>query len=244
MNTSSLPKNYELSTLRRTGEHYIPRRSHGPVEIERRRAQGGKGVLILEQQQRGIEVASNWLSSIEDPNQRARLAKIMGGAMLFSAGYVFDGDSRLRMRHITKLPLVAEHDGWRETTEGYDAKSYASLETAALATEELLVARRNEFVLPRHFMDAARAVGNAGLRLALLSPRSCSENDRPKDLQLMVLESARDMHNAAIELGEKLGTPPSIAQLADRLSPLSVELQRTEPDELIGGYHAAYELDA
>lgn len=242
MNTQSLPKNYEIPTTKRAGEHFTPRRAHNTDEIERRRAQAGKNVLILEEQQKGIEIALDMLMAIEDPNERAIAAKIVGGALLSSAAYLFDADPYIRMRHTGKLPILADLEGWREDSEHYDrVKVEHGLVEAAQLSHHLAEVRRRELDIPKEHLVTARALASAGLNLAVWPLPPLSAHDKPKDIQLMVRESALDMQNASVALGEKVGTIPSVAQLADHLSPLSVELQRTAPAVVVDAYGLAVE---
>lgn len=237
-----LAKNHDAPTLHRTGENYIPPRTHNPIEAARRHERAGTGALIIELQQLGIENALQILQLIEDPNERARAAKFIGGTLLSTAQELFDEDPNIRLRHTLRLPQIADLEGWREDPTEYEFKTFQLLQRAALSSAELASSKAEKQATYKMSQDTARAVGNAGLQLAMFPlPRLAAESSA-KDLQLIVRESALDMQNGAIRLSEKIGTNPTIAQFADAYSPLVVELHRNYSPEIVEATQEALRL--
>lgn len=215
----------------------MPRRSHDPIEIEFRRQQAGTGALMHQLEQRAINIAVDVLESIEDPHERALFAKLVGGAFLGSADYIFEtGASDVRMRHNLALPMVAEEEGVVHSPESYRRKVHQDIVEAARLSLELATLKREKQPLGNIPMRVARAHGRAGLSLSLYPLPRIGESSRPVDVQDMVFETAIDLRSAAVATSKQIGTRISIAQLADRVSPLGVHILRTMPDSVAGSF--------
>lgn len=222
------------------GAHFTPRPSFKADEIAFRKEQAGTGALMHQMERDGIEVATRILSTIEDPNERAAFAKIVGGSLLGSAGYIFEQYSQyLAMRHNLEMPRIATKEGIAFTPEAFNDKLFHDLGVAARLSDQLALVRREKLPVGRLPMQVARAHGRAALNLAMWPLPLIGETSRPSDVQDMVFESAIDMRSAAVSLSKATGTRTSVAQFTDIVSPLNVHVLRTAPPAVAEGLEAS-----
>lgn len=219
-----------------------PERTRDPLEIEARRSVRGTGSLVLQRQGRGIETVSETLKNIEDPELQRQWAGFAGGAMLMSANYMFERDPVEKMNHALDLPELATQFGDRTSPDTLEEYTYRSLASTADSSYKLAnrVAERAPSV--RNYLGLARRIGQAGLMLAVFPWRETSPGESAFDIQMEARASAMQIHDNAIALGRTLEVVPSVMQLADHLSPLSVHAQRTMPTEVHDAYIAALEV--
>jgi hypothetical protein len=244
-----LAKQFEQSTQARTGNHYIPPRARfDEAEIERRRAQAGKQVLIVELEKAGLEhLALPFLRKIEEPNQRARVAQLIGGVIFHTIPYHTTPPNDPRMRHNHALTMVADESGWRQTPEGLDAVLAADLAEAIRLETQLADARREGVSTGNLPMKVGKAMSKAAIDLSIWPLSPVMTETRADNAQLMVREHAQNMQDTAIRLSESLGVNLSAAMLVDEYSPLSIHIQKTESDEVVQAYDevlAAYKQAA
>lgn len=235
---------FELPNQERLSQNYIPERARDELEIARRRAQAGTHTLIHEEEARGIEIGSRVLQSIEDPNDRALFAKTLGSALLGSAGYLFDADTYLRMRHNVELAKVTDKEKVIETPESFEVKVYRDLAEAARISTLLADMRRERKPVGRLPIRAAQAAGRAGLNLAIYPLHGFASDSNPKTVMESVFESSIDMSNNAIRLTGETGFVPTPAQLVTYKSPLGIHILRTAPNEVADRFEEVLEMRA
>jgi len=233
---------FELPNQERLSHHYIPERARDEAEIARRRAQAGTHALIHEEEARGIELGSRVLQSIEDPNDRAIFAKTLGSALLGSAGYLFDADEYLRMRHNIDLAKVTDGEKVIETPETFELKVYEDLAEAARISTVLADLRRERKPVGRLPIRAAQLAGRAGLNLAIYPLHGFATDSNPKSVMESVFESSVDMSNNAIRLTGETGYIPTPAQLVSYKTPLGIHILRTAPTEVTDRFEEALEI--
>lgn len=233
-----LAKQFEQSTQARTGNHYIPPRARfDEAEIERRRAQAGTKALVVELQQASLEhVVLQMLDAIEDPQEQAIAAQLLGGALVSTASYLTTPDNDPRMRHNFALPQIADNEGWRQTPEGFKITLARDLAEAARLSEELATLRRERQPVRNLSMKVGKAIGRAGLDLSVYPLTSAFTDTRADFAQMTVREHAQNMQDSAIRLSESVDMNLSAAMLVDEFSPIGVHIQKEAPDAVVQAY--------
>lgn len=219
-----------------------PERTRDPLEIDARRSVKGTGSLVLQRQGRGIETVKATLEAIEDPELQRQWAGFAGGAMLMSANYMFERDPEQRMHHALELPELATRQGDITSPEKLEKWTYRGLEGNAKDSYRLAQRMGERTPSIRQTMGLARRIGRTGLLLSVFPWRETSPGETPFEIQSNARASAMEIHDDAIALGRKLEVVPSVMQLADELSPLSVHARRVMPTEVHDAYVAALEV--
>lgn len=233
-------RNYDSPTIN-SGEHYVPGRSRDPEEIAWRHGVGGTGAVVLRQQYRGLLTGRHMLETVEDPNEKAKIAQMFGGSLLFTARYLFGLDDQDVMRRTLKLPLLAV-EGWRENPENYERKFFSALGEVSFATMELAQRKGEKLPVGNLEMKLGRAIGNVGLMASVFPLIRISPDQDPYDIQAVVRQSALNMHQKAVEHSERIGVNMSAAHLADPLSPQGISILRDASDEEAAAYEESLGL--
>lgn len=234
-------KNYDISTIN-SGEHFAPRPARDPAEIERRRDMRATGALVLEQQQRGIDMTIEMLLAIDDPNEQAKAAQMLGGTLLYTARYLLGLGEQDAMRRTLKLPVIADDTGWRENPDDFQLKLFRTLREASARTEELAEIKRKHRHIGPLERKLGRLIGHGALALSVFPLIRISEDQKALDIQAVVRESALTMHQRAQATSERLGMNISAAHLADTLSPQGIELQTRASDPIAAAYLRASQV--
>lgn len=210
--------------------HYIPLRSHDRGEIARRRDLTS-GTLQLEQQLLGTRVAETILSEISDEEGLQFAADTLALSALNTAWYSYAQARHDVMRRRLKLPDMAHPRSLNAELYVADTNELLKKATSHAST----VVHGHEYGL--RGQDArqrtyGRTIGNIGLRLAIMRHvRNDSLADVGDDVErqtvvrsvcIATLERAREAHRT-------IGAHPSLAQLADPYSHLSVWWHRHAP---------------
>lgn len=236
-------KHFDLPTQHLAGEqHYVPSRARNAEEIERRRMRP-RGALVAEQQWRGLEIAGYMLAAQEDTKTAAFIGRLLAASALNSAWYGFAARSDV-MRRRLHLPLVPV-----ATLEDHTA-SASSLEQATQHTKDAATASKGlvraiEAQTPYRHQGkehVGRTVGNAALSIACLPL-----GDYPVfETSFVAQQAARQYSLEALQdaraLQHDLGTSPSLAQLADPDSDLSLYIRREAPDAIYAAFEEATDL--
>ena len=114
---------FDLPTRHLQGNnHYVPPRARDSSEADRRHELPG-GTVLLEQQHRGLLVATCILEAVSDTDDIGYTAQLIGACGLNSAHYQFARGSGFMRRH-TALPYLAHPiDASRPTNEEIIASS-------------------------------------------------------------------------------------------------------------------------
>lgn len=220
-----LPKEHLLND-----RHYIPPKTYDEVEASRRR-ELGRGTLLAESQRSGLVVARRILENVTEQEGLMFATHMLAVAGLNTAWYSYAQNSSV-MRRRLKLPIMAHKRAHQPEAVIDDAKDALSKQ---IARADMLVTATDLRLHTEsdHQRRLGVGVGNLSLRLAMFEPvlngnfDFLDDNDeRAQALVrsecLSVLEEARTAHRA-------VGSHPSIAQLSDPYSHLSVFWHRNAP---------------
>jgi hypothetical protein len=219
--------------------HYVPPKSHDTAEIARRRDLNA-GTLRYEKQARGLVVARTILHELSEEEGLLFATNMLAVAGLNSAWYSYAQRRVDVMRRRLKLPIMlharnrAPHTILEDVDEilGCAQKNADNLVIALECQPEKVDQRQH---------SVGRATGNAALHLATFGAVSRGEFPKPqydsdedtilndevmqshvRSIALSTLSDARNAHRT-------IGAHPSIAQLADPYSHLSVYWHRHAP---------------
>lgn len=246
MEKERIYKDFDLPTKHVHGTHFVPAKAREEAEIARRR-QLPKGVLLAEQQARGLAVASTLLKHLSDTESIAFSGRLITASGLNTAWYGFArGAEHEVMRRRLKLPYLAVQDpAYRPTSADllHDA-AFAFGEARAVAEQVTAALETRSPKTERYKRSLGRQVGSASLTLACvdLGDRLIEQPLRSVDTQMLVRQRSLQALNDARTLSNTLGLPPSIAQFADPDSQLSVYWRREAPNNALKAYQAAVEL--
>lgn len=210
--------------------HFAPRSARESAEISRRRAHP-RNTLILEEQEKGLQIALLGLQQATSLNDIKEWADCVVPALLGSAPYHMNGD--VMGRHVS-LPMLAHHDYQKRPN------SEQLLQQALIANEKALEWARYLTVahvvkLPRPQerrieLKTAKAVAHAGFMLRCIElgdiTADPANNLSNKEVQKLVRSNCMQAVQEAGTLALEIGAFPSAAQLPDQISPLSIEIQR------------------
>ncbi len=247
MEKERIYKDFDLPTKHLGSEiHFKPPKARDDEEIERRR-QLPQGVLLAEHQERGLAVASTILKVVNDSDSVEFSSRVLAASGINSAWYGFARGAEYEvMRRRLKLPYLAvDGPDYRQTSDEilYDAayrfgeaRSYAEELRGALLTHSTKVEQLKRTV--------GRTVGKAALTLACV-PAGDKLIAHPLsriDTQNVVRQHCLRSLNDSRTLEETIGLPPSMAQLADPDSHLSVYWRREAPTGAVRAYETATEI--
>lgn len=223
--------NFDLPRQHINSDHYIPARARASDEIDRRRSLPA-GTLLAEQQRDGLRIAANIIGYLEEPEDVAFTTEVLAVSGLNAGWYSFAQHSSVMRRRLL-LPELANDEGeedWRETRVGLLTKVQTGLVVATELAEGLALARANRHETRRQTVELGRRLGNVSLELACIrlgnAPRLLSAfavQSLAREEALITLEQSR-------VIADQVGVNPSIAQLADVDSPLSVFWRRNAPN--------------
>lgn len=222
--------------------HYVPARTRDAKEARRRR-QNPTGTLILEQQARGFEIIKKGLLAADNFSQLVEWSSIAVPAAIGASQYHLNGAV---MHRYIPLPQLAHHEPkLRPNADAMREQALDRFDAALTYADILLSAHR--FASRRKYnglaLRAGRAMTNAALTLHMI-PLSETTADPASELsnkavQELVRDRSLEVVRRTSDIALEIGAMPSAAQLADRLSPLSVELQRTASDAVDRIYNKA-----
>lgn len=247
METLPIYKDFDLPTKHLVSEeHFVPPKARDEEEIERRRALP-TGTLLAEHQEVGLAMASTILKRVSRPEDVRFSSRILSASGLNTAWYSFArGAENEVMRRRLKLPYLAAYaPEFRQTSDEilYDAAYYfTEAKNSAVNLRDALELRHGRKI-DQYRRSLGRNVGKASLTLACVSLGSEITSYLPSaDIQLLVRKQSLGALNDARCLDGTIGLPPSIAQLADPDSHLSVYWRRESPNGAKQAYEAAVDL--
>lgn len=239
-------KDFDLPTKHLDGLHFIPPKARDQNEIERRR-QLPRGVLLAEHQERGLAIASTILKHVEDRESVEFSSRILSASGLNSAWYGFARGAEYEvMRRRLKLPFLAvQKPEFQESSADmlYNA-AYEFGEARATADQLKTAIEAHSPKVDNYRRTLGRMIGKASLTLACvdLGDELCARPLGSVDTQTLVRARSLRALNDARTLGDSIGLPPSVAQLADPDSHLSVFWRREAPNGAAMAYRTAVSL--
>lgn len=206
--------------------HYTPPKARDEAEIERRR-QRPPGALIAEQQEKGTAVAAKLLDFMKDKEDSDFVPKLIAAAGINTAWHNHAQGAEDVMRRRLWLPVHANRRAEITAPVLYEEASAGFDEAALLATylRKSIEARNSAIWSFRK--KYGRRLGNASLVLACVPKaeviaegwNEVEQQYHTRQAGLVVLEASRNLE-------EHVGTNPTLAQLADNDSPMSVYIRR------------------
>lgn len=233
--------NFDLPRQHIYSDHYVPSRARDTEEIARRRALP-TGTILAEYQRDGLQMATNILAHVEEPEDVAFAVDTLAASGLNSAWYSYARHASVMRRRLS-LPELANDevgDGWRQTRNGLLTKAQRGLAFTAELAGQLAASRSEGREVDRQSIALGRQLGNVSLELACVRLGNAPESLSAFDVQSLAREQALEALEYSRVVASQTGTHPSLAQLADVDSPLSVYWRR----EATNGAYEAYERAA
>ena len=242
MNRQPKPyKDFDLTSTHIVDNHYVPPKARRSDEIARRHSLP-RGTVLLEKQRDGISIASDILQQDYDQPDKDFIIETLGASALNTSWYTF-AQSAPVMRRRLKLPELADDQAdWRETRPGLLVKIREGLVGATHMAEKVRMSHVNRLETRRQTTLLGRQLGNVSLKIASLPIANTAMGQSAFDIQEAArLRSLEALETARTFADRTLGLHPSIAQLADPDSPLSVYWRRNAPNEAHNAYEQALE---
>lgn len=247
METTTLHKDFDLPTKHLgEGKHFVPAKARDEAEIARRR-QLAPGTLLAEHQERGVAMAATIIKLVNKPDDIAFTARLLSAAGLNTAWYSFArGAESEVMRRRLKLPFLAVHQPEVRPSTSDLVQEAAFRLSEARDSGVALIDALNHAPLKTERLSKTfgRQVGKASLTLACVELGDALQAQPLTTVHTQNLVRGRCLQalEDARTLSQQVGLPPSIAQLADSDSHLSVYWRREAPNEAVSAYHQAAEL--
>jgi hypothetical protein len=232
---------FDLPKQHLSGEHYFPARSRDPREIERRRALA-PGTLLAEQQATGVRMTARMFEAVSESPVNDFALELLAASGLNSSWYTFADKQHEVMRRRLYLPRLADDETEERvvTTERVIKVRSGLLATIENADRLTYRAGMNRLT-KRGRAEFGRSMGTVSLGLASIQLGNGLLHNDAFIVQDMMRNQALQTLDASRRLERFIGVAPSVAQLADPDSPLSVYWRRHAPDEVYGAYEQAYE---
>lgn len=224
-------RHFDLPTQHLTGDvHYVPPKARSEEEIERRHSLP-RGSVLAEYQFRGALIASEVLHCVEDEPDITFATNVFATSALNSTwyGYARGGDV---MRKQLELPTIAlETDNTLLHTLSIFDNARLTLDEAVAATSALLRAfETGAGKRARHIHTAGKILGKASLALACVPGGENVRGFTPFMAQAWARQRGLHTLQQSRAMAAEIGTAPSLAQLADPNSDLSVYIRRSAPN--------------
>lgn len=223
--------------------HFSPRSAREEREIARRRAHP-RDTLILEEQEKGLVIALAGLEQAASVANVRSWADCVVPALLGSAPYHMNGPVMGRQ---VPLPMLAHPEPEkRPRSEQLLEQALGSHKQAIELASYLTVAhivkipRRQEEKIA---LKTAKAIAHTGFMIRCIELGDITADPTNGLSNTEVQHMVRDHCMQAVQdtgtLALEIGAFPSAAQLPDRISPLSVEVQRAGSDFACRAYEQA-----
>jgi hypothetical protein len=235
-------RHFDLPKTHLTGtNHYVPPKARSQDEIDLRRTRPS-GTLLAEMQLRGIQIARDLIRAADDGPDIHFVSDVVSASALNSSWYGYAKDAnvmrrRLQLPDFTDTPQLTLYmpDRKADVSHGFDAASYAARGLMqAIEHRGKHIARRRMYV--------GRFLGEEALRAACLPLGNAPMVEQPFVAQSIVRQQSMLALDRARAMGAELGTPPTLAQLSDPDSDLSVYVRRNAPNRIYDAYEQSLEF--
>ena len=233
-------RNFDLPKQHLDDRHYVPARARSKGEIERRRSLPS-GTTLLEQQRDGLLIASQMLESAQQPEDAVFTGNLLAMSGLNAGWYSCAADSPVMRRRLNLPRLADEETGWRETRSGLLTKAQRGLADAASLAGMLVDATIERRATERSKQRLGRQMGDVALHVACVELGTIAQSYSAFDIQNMAREQSLYVLEEARVFSGRIGSHPSIAQLADPNSDLAVYVRRHAPNDTLDAYDASLE---
>jgi hypothetical protein len=217
--------NFDLPVkhLEGEGEHYVPPKARDPHEIERRRMLA-KGVLLAEKQAEGIKIARGILEQMVDQDDTLFATRTLAAASLNTAWYSYAQGAQDVMRRTLQLPNYEDMDETNASEYLFDTAIDQMGEAEIIAQRLVRDGHERRRLYVVHKKPLGLKLGNTAIVLATIPHANqlaylqdpAFRQMLARDCALGVLEDSRTLYK------QMNGSNPTLAQLADQDSPLSV----------------------
>ena len=212
------------------GEHYVPPKARDSVEIARRK-QYNPGVLLAELQLRGIEIARTILELVADQEDTLFTTRTLGAAALNTSWYSYAMGAEDVMRRRLTLPSIDEF-GENITKPAIIGSAIEQIEVAERAAG-IMVDEGHEkkplYAVRKKVIGVN--LGNSALTLASVPfVNILNRSNDPEFQQDIARQGALELLEDSRTLYKQVDSNPTLAQLADNDSPLSVYWRRNAND--------------
>ncbi len=205
---------------------YVPPKARDEVEIARRRALP-EGTLLAEYQAQGTDITARMLVFLADHDESQFAPNLLAGSAINTFWYIRGKHAKKVMRRRLKMPVHAERKGLvtRDTLMADAQEGFT--EAAFLADMVRLSIERRSSAIMSFKKKFALKIGNSALILACVPEAGLIGTSLdPVEAQAHTRHAAMVAFQASRSLEEEIGANPTMAQLADPDSPLSVYIRR------------------
>lgn len=232
-------RDFNLPSHHLTAErHFVPPKARSSSEIERRHEMP-RGTILAEHELAGFRIADRVLGAVEEWPDIQYAEKVVAPATLNTAQYGYAAGGAVMSRRL-KLPVLAVGDEPRQSTAELLEEATYSFSDLVQSADWLVDAIRNESERVRkHRWEVGRMAGDAALLLSTVTLGDRLKTATPFVAQTKARERGLITLDNSRALGMEIGTPPSIAQLADPNSDLSVYIRRTAPNTIHDAFSEA-----
>ena len=224
--------------------HYVPPKARDAEEIERRQSLPS-GVLLAKMQERGTAVAAKLIDFINDQEDESDFApNTIAAAGLNTAWYNHAQGAQDVMRRRLWLPVhyrVPDEEDPISREELLYTGSEQLQEGRVLAGFLMESVKARNSAIWSFKKKYARKVGNASLVLASVQVVDNVRGSMDQyEQQWHARRGAMQALNASRNLYVATGANPTLAQLADKDSPLSVHIRREGSNLSVDGLESAH----
>ncbi|MDB5165913.1 MAG: hypothetical protein JWM00_803 [Candidatus Saccharibacteria bacterium] len=231
---------FDLPKQHLVGDHYVPARARHADEIERRRSLPC-GTVLLEQQRDGLAIAHHIAEHVDDDRDLQYVSDMLAASALNASWYGFAQHAPVMRRRLYLPELASDDNEWRETRSGLLAKVRQGLAETAELAGAVTAAKVGGYETKRQSFELGRLLGNNALRAGCVTIGNATYGLNAYEAQLAARDQSLVMLERSRTLTSEVGVNVSIAQLADRDSPLSVHVRRTAPDGVYNALEEAIE---
>jgi hypothetical protein len=237
-------RDFDLPTKHLTGEdHFLPPKARDETEIERRQSLP-PGTILLEHQHAGIRIAARILSRLVEPNDIEFSSEILAASGLNTAWYLSGQRAPVQRRRLKLEELATEDPEQRPTTYMLIQNAQSDFELAQSQSQQLIELHLSSVpTIDKQRKVLGRTIGHGALTLscASLGDQIGYDELQLTDFELQDLARRRGLNalEQARTLAELIGTPPSLAQLGNADSDLSVYWRRQAPNGALDAYEQA-----
>lgn len=228
--------------------HFVPPKARDEAEIERRRAQR-PGRLVLQQQQRGTEMARDILGRLSHPDDINFGADVLAVCGLNTAWYLMGKGADVQRRRLKLEVLATEDPEQRPSSLMLLTEARGDFNRATQVGQELLdTSHLHEAVVAKNKRSLGRMIGHGSLTLACVAigDRVGYESSMMSDFDVQALARERGLQlvENARAMQVDLRTAPSLAGLANPDSDIAVFWRREAPNEALEAWEYAFDQAA
>ncbi|MCA9349089.1 hypothetical protein KC878_03010 [Candidatus Saccharibacteria bacterium] len=221
------------------GYDYVPPKARDLAEIERRRALPA-GSVLAEAQLRGIETAARVIDYCAEHDDGEFSARVLAATAMNTAWYNLARDAERVMRRRLYLPIHGRTEPITRVTLLTRSSERMQFAREMAARHKISVEGKHCTAL-KHQRELGLRLGNTSLFLAAVEMAPEIEMARGETAlaQRITRSAALEALEQSRNLYAEIGANPTLAQLADVDSPLSVYWRRNGSNEAVNALENA-----